>query len=289
MDEDFNKIIQNKNVHFIQEDLTNPLTFVQLPKDFEYIYHLAAVIGVKNVVENPDKVLYINTISTLNILEFAKNMPSLKKMLFSSTSEVYAGTMKHFGIEVPTDEQVKLVIDDITSERTTYMISKMFGEAACYTYGKKYSIPFTIVRYHNVYGPRMGFLHVIPEMFIKIINNEVIDVPSPTHTRAFCYIDDAVEMTIKVAESGKTNSELFNIGNQEQEIRIVDLVKIIADVIGKNIKINELPDTKGSPARRCPNISKIKKYLEYSPGVGLKEGIFLTYQWYKDKLDQDYE
>jgi len=289
MDDDLKQILQKKNINFIQADLTNPLVFLNLPKDFDYIYHLAAVIGVRNVLENPDKVLFVNAISTLNIFEFTKNMPSLKKILFSSTSEIYAGTLRHFGIEVPTDEKIQLTIDDITSERTTYMLSKMFGESTCYNYGKKYSIPFTIVRYHNVYGPRMGFLHVIPQMFIKILNNDVIDVPSPTHTRAFCYIDDAIEMTIKVAESGMTNSETFNIGNQEQEISIRDLVTIIAEVLGRKIKINELPNTIGSPARRCPNISKIVQYIDCSPLIHLKEGVLLTYQWYKDKLDQCYE
>lgn len=289
MDEDFKKILQRTNINFIQADLTNPLVFLPLPKDFDYIYHFAAVIGVRNVTENPDMVLFVNAISTINIFEYAKNMPSLKKILFSSTSEIYAGTLRHFGIEVPTDEKVQLAIDDIASERTSYMLSKMYGESTCYNYGKKYGIPFSIVRYHNIYGPRMGFLHVIPQMFIKILNNEEIDVPSPGHTRAFCYIDDAVEMTINVTESGKTNSETFNIGNQEQEISIRDLVKIIAEVLGKKIKINELPDTIGSPARRCPDISKFVQYFGYSPAINLKKGVTLTYQWYRDKLDQCYE
>lgn len=289
MDNDMEELLNNENVEFINADLTDPRTFLNLDKDYNYIYHLAAVIGVKNVYENPHKVLYVNAISNLLLFEYASNMPNLKKIFFSSTSEIYAGTLKHFGIDVPTNEEVNLTLDDIKSPRTTYMLSKMYGESICFNYHKKYKIPFTIGRYHNVYGPRMGYLHVVPEMFIKIKNNNKVDCPSPEHTRAMCYVDDAVEMTIKACESENTHSEILNIGNQEQEIKIKDLVSTIADVLNKDITIIEMPETEGSPKRRCPDISKIVKLVGYTPKIPLKEGIEKTYYWYKDKLDHRYE
>ncbi len=289
MDEEFKQLISNKNITFLQGDLTDNRVFVSLDKDFDYIYHLAAVIGVKNVMDNPDKVLYVNAISTLNLIEYTKNMKSLKKILFSSTSEIYAGTLKHFGINVPTNESVELTLDDIKSPRTTYMLSKMYGESILFNYGEKYNIPFSIVRYHNVYGPRMGFLHVIPEMFIKITNQDVIKVASPEHTRAMCFVDDAVDMTVRACESKSTNKEILNIGNQEQEISIIDLVKTIAKVLNKDIDIEKLDDTPGSPSRRCPDISKIVELIDYAPKVNLEEGIKRTFEWYQDKLDSRYE
>ncbi len=289
MDDELRKLIENPNVQFIEADLTDPRAYLTLDKDFDYIYHLAAVIGVKNVSENPDRVLYVNAISNLLLFEFAKNMPNLKKIFFSSTSEIYSGTLMHFGIDVPTNEEVNLTLADIKSPRTTYMLSKMYGESICFNYHKKYNIPFTVGRYHNVYGPRMGFLHVVPEMFIKVNRSSNIDVPSPTHTRAMCYIDDAIEMTIRACENTNTNQEIVNIGNQDQEINIVDLVRTIAKVMNKEIIINELPDTPGSPARRCPDISKIKNLTNFNPKVGLEEGIGITYGWYKNKLDFKYE
>jgi len=286
VDDELKNIINNKNVTFHQGDLTDKDFIKQLDKDFDYIYHLAAVIGVKNVVENPDKVLNHNAIATLNLIEFAKKIKSLKKILFSSTSEIYAGTLKHYGIDIPTNEEVKLVIDDIKSPRTTYMLSKMYGESILFNYGFKYNIPFTIVRYHNVYGPRMGFLHVIPEMLVKISNQTIIEVASPEHTRSMCFIDDAVEMTIRACENISTKKEILNIGNQSEEISIINLVKLIADVLDKKIKTKMLPDTKGSPKRRCPDISKIVNLTGYSPKVNIKEGLKKTYNWYKDKLFQ---
>ena len=289
IDDEFKKIISNKNVIFHQGDLTDRNLFTSLDKDFDYIYHLAAVIGVKNVVENPDKVLHDNALTTLNLVEFAKNIKSLKKILFSSTSEIYAGTLKHFGIDIPTNEQVRLTLDDIKSPRTTYMLSKMYGESIMFNYGNKYNIPFTIVRYHNIYGPRMGYLHVIPEMLVKISSQKKVQVASPEHTRSMCFVDDAVEMTIRACENKITNKEILKDENKDEEISIINLTKTIAQILKKKIDIQRLPDTVGSPSRRCPDISKIVSMTGYSPKVNIYDGIKKTYDWYKDKLHKRYE
>lgn len=289
IDEEFQNLIKKENVTFINGDLTDPRIFFDLDHDYDYIYHLAAIIGVKNVMNNPDKVLSVNTVSTLNIFQFAKTITNLKRILFSSTSEVYTGTLKHYGIDIPTSENVNLTIDDISSNRTTYALSKIFGESVCFTFGQKYNIPFTIVRYHNIYGQRMGFAHVIPELFIKIKENDKIDLPSPTHSRAFCYIDDAVEMTIKSCESENTKGEILNIGNSDSEIKMYDLVKIISQVMGKKVTINKLPDTPGSPTRRCPDTTKINNLLKLDIKTNLYDGIKKTFEWYSDKLDKRYE
>ena len=288
-DEEFKKLLSLGNITFVDGDLTDKATFDQLEQEFHYIYHLAAVIGVRNVTKNPDKVLYINAISSLYLMEFAKNCTSLKKVFFSSTSEIYAGTLEHYGISIPTPEDVNLTLMDITSERTSYMLSKMYGESIFFNYGRKYRIPFTIGRYHNVYGPRMGFMHIVPEMFLKIKDNDVVDVASMSHTRAMCYVEDAVEMTVLACESENTGGEILNIGNQDQEISVRELVTTIAGVINRNVEINEIDDTPGSPSRRCPDTSKIKILTGFTPKVSLTDGIAKTYDWYKTRLDSKYE
>ena len=89
----------------------------------------------------------------------------------------------------------------------------------------------------------MGFLHVIPEMLIKISNEKVVHVASPEHTRSMCFVDDAVEMTIRACENKYTDKMVLNIGNQNQEISIINLTKKIANILNKNIEIKKLPDT----------------------------------------------
>lgn len=288
-DDDFEGLISKPNVTFINLDLTQPEEIKQLDTGFDYIYHLAAVVGVRNVSENPDKVLRINTLSLLNILDFAGKVENLKKFFFSSTSEVYAGTQRHFGIDVPTEEDIPLTIADIKSTRSTYMLTKIFGEASCFNFGKKFNIPFTIGRYHNVYGPRMGFLHVVPETFIKIYRDTDVKVASPGHTRAMCYVDDAVNMTIRACEKEDLNGEVVNIGNSSEEISMKALTEITAEVMGREINIIELGDTPGSPVRRCPKTDKIESYTGYKAQTSLRTGIIKTFEWYKDKLDDKYE
>ena len=288
-DEEFESFLKHNSVNFVNADITKLDTFDNLDKDFDYIYHLAAVIGVKNVKENPDRVLYVNAMSTLHLLEFAKDCKHLRRIFFSSTSEIYAGTQTHYGISVPTSEDVNLTLMDITSSRTSYMLSKMYGESILFNYGRKYNIPITIGRYHNVYGPRMGFMHVVPEMFTKIKNSSEIEVASPTHTRAMCYIDDAIEMTILACESSLTESEILNIGNSSEEITIRDLVETIAGILDTKIFIKDIDDTPGSPKRRCPDITKINKLTGYEPKVNLEEGLVKSYSWYESRLDQKYE
>lgn len=285
VDEEFQCLLRKHNVNFINADLAAPKVFTSLDKDYEYIYHLAAIIGVKNVIENPDRVLYVNAVCTLNLFEYAKHIRNLKRLLFASTSEVYSGTLRHFAIEIPTDERVILAIEDLSAERTAYALSKMYGESITFNYGKRHNIPFTILRYHNVYGPRMGFSHVIPETFAKIYKDTIIKVSSPNHTRAFCYIEDAIEFTVLSVISEHTKNQILHIGNSNEEIRIRDLVMKISRAMQKVITIQELPDAPGSPARRCPDISKVVRLTGYQPKVSLEEGIYKTYQWYKDKIN----
>ncbi len=289
MDEDMLQLVKKKNVKFIECDLTENSCYLQFEEDYDYIYHFAALVGVKNVEKNPDLVLYINSVATLKMLEFAKTQKKLRKIIFSSTSEIYSGTLKHFGIEIPTSESVSLTVDDITSPRSTYAVSKMLGESAFFNYGTKYNIPFAIVRYHNVYGPRMGFAHVIPEMFVKIAKNSQIEVPSARHTRAFCYVSDAVEMTVRIAECKNSRAEIFHVGNEREEIAIGDLVKLIADTMDKKIEIIPLPPTPGSPERRCPSTAKVVEFTGYSAQIPLTVGVRECYDWYKDKLGNRYE
>ena len=103
----------------------------------------------------------------------------------------------------------------------------------------------------------MGFLHVIPEMLLKISHQKKVEVASPKHTRSMCYVDDAIKMTIRACKKKSTNKEILNIGNQDQEISIVNLVKTIAKILNKNIPY--LPDTKGSPKEDVQMYQKLKK------------------------------
>ncbi len=279
-------MIKDDNVKFIKGDLTDCDSLGLLRGKYDYVYHLAAIIGVKNIKENPVQALYVNTLSVLNLLKWInEKQKSVKGILFSSTSEVYAGTLKHYGVKIPTDELVNLCLEDVASERTTYALSKMVGESACLNYFNMYKLPVVIVRFHNIYGPRMGYSHVIPELMCKAAKSRrFLDVFSPGHTRAFCYISDSVRSITGLIKEKKAFGRIFNVGNDKEEITMRKLALQIKDVANPDLKIRSLGTTPGSPSRRCPDIKELKNTINYSPKVYLSEGIRLTWQWYRKYL-----
>ena len=286
-DFELKELFKNRNIKVIEADLTKNDFYKLLDTDYAYIYNFAAIVGVRNVTEDPDKTLLVNSFSILNLLEWIrKKNKGLKKLIFASTSEVYAGTLKCYGIPIPTDENVSIALDDISLARTTYALSKIMGESACFNYYQKYKIPFTILRFHNVYGPRMGHDHVIPELLLKAkVAKEYLEVSSANHTRAFCYIDDAVRAIICLSTTEESTGQIFNVGNSDEEIAIVKLAQKIISIVNPSLQVKELCDAPSSPLRRCPDITKLKSITGFIPKFKLDEGLQLTWNWYKNVTD----
>ena len=212
---------------------------------------------------------------TLAVIEIAQKQQKLKKILFASTSEVYSKTSQFMKLQYPTPENVPLFLGDLNEKRSSYFISKIYGEALFY----HSNLPFIIFRPHNIYGPRMGMSHVIPELLKKFKNSKNnITVFSPNHTRSFCYIDDAIKQLYFLMKSNIKN-KVFNIGNAKEEITIKKLALTIQKLLNKeNLKLNFKKDSYNSPVRRCPDINKILNYKNTS----LNEGILQTFKWYKN-------
>lgn len=129
----------------------------------------------------------------------------------------------------------------------------------------------------------MGFVHVIPEFSLRLLRNEnPFKIYGSEQTRTFCYVDDAVASTIGVMESDGANFEVVNIGDDKNEIIIKDLARKLFEIADYYPEIEDMPSPIGSINRRCPTIAKLKKLVGYSPKVNLDEGLFRTYNWYKD-------
>lgn len=278
-DKSFLDLLKKINVNFYNIDITKDNAFCQINDKVDYIYHLAAINGTKNFYSIPDKVLRVNVIGTLNILDWVKNKPNIK-ILFSSSSEVYAGALSMGIGSIPSNEQIPICIDDITNPRWSYGLSKALSEGSFYSYFKRYNIKFSIVRYHNIYGPRMGYDHVIPQLFNRIFNGQVpLEVFGSSQTRAFCYIDDAVDATITIMNSIDMNGEIIHIGNDLEEIKIKNLAKLMLKYMSKPDNIIEMDPPEGSAERRCPNIKKLRS-LGFTPSIMLIEGLKKTLSWY---------
>jgi nucleoside-diphosphate-sugar epimerase len=150
-------------------------------------------------------------------------------------------------------------------------------------------VPFTIVRPHNVYGPRMGMAHVIPELLRKAFQAQdggVLEVYSALHRRTFCYVDDAVELIRLAASASGGRDATLNIGSEGPEVSMGELGAAVSRIVGKSLRIVPLPETPGSPARRCPDMTRTAALTGYSARTGLHEGLAATYAWYKPHLTQ---
>ncbi len=283
-DAELQQVLKKGNVHFLEMDITDANATATIEPIFDQVYHLAAINGTQNFYNIPHKVLKVGFVGTLNMLDwFAEKQKGGGKFLFSSSSEAYAGALKLLGdkFPIPTPEEVPLVVDDPTNVRWSYGVSKIASEVAMHSYAKEFGLEnMTIIRYHNIYGPRMGFEHVIPQFVEHIVKKEnPFKINGGQETRTFCYVDDAVRATQLVMESPMTKNKTIHIGRDDGEIKIVDLARLLFDMgaYHPSIEINGSPN--GSVARRCPNVTKLRG-LGFTPYVSLEEGVERTFDWY---------
>ncbi|MFF5176171.1 NAD-dependent epimerase/dehydratase family protein [Micromonospora sp. NPDC000089] len=263
----------------ISHDLTLPMP-ERLDRDFDCVYHLAAVVGVVYSNEEPQRVLRTNLLSTIHVLDWFRQLTGAT-LCFASSSEAYAGSVTARLAPVPTSEDVPLVVADPTVARSSYGFSKIAGELLCRNYAQAYGFPLRMVRFHNVYGPRMGHEHVIPQFIDRLLErHDPFDVYGADQYRAFCYVTDAVEAIIALSELPTRETLLVNVGNDVEETKIEELAYQVFDVGGSHPCLRVRPAPPLSPQRRVPDLSLLRSLTGYRPQVGLAEGLQRTYDWY---------
>jgi UDP-glucose 4-epimerase/UDP-glucuronate decarboxylase len=273
-------------VRFVQADLTAPGALDGLSRQWDQVYMLAAVVGVRNVERDPARVIRTNTLALMAVLDW---LPAAGETLFfSSTSEVYAGSVGLGLAPVPTPEDVPLAIADAAAPRAAYAISKLLGEAAVIHAGRARGLRWVIGRYHNVYGPRMGADHVIPEMALRAIRREdPFLVYGPGQRRAFCHVADAVEATLRLATTESAAGHVVNIGNDSDETVIEDLAVLVCRRAGYAPALERRPAPVGSPERRCPDLTRLHALTGLTPKVSLEAGVAETLDWYRAWWQQE--
>lgn len=279
-DGDLQSLLAAPGVGCLQKDLLVPGCLDDLPDDYALIFHFAAIVGVRNVIERPNAVLRNSVNMVCRVLDLAFRQRELRRLIFASTSEVYAGSPEHLDLAIPTPETVPIALPDLTAPRTSYLLSKIYGEALCHQSG----LPYTIVRPHNIYGPRMGMAHVIPELIGRTLqapDDGSVEVHCPNHQRAFCYISDAIEQIHRLALAEISLGGTYNIGNQAEEIVMRELAERIIRTVGRSITVISGTETPGSPVRRCPDMSRTQAATGYVPQVGLDQGLADTCRWYR--------
>jgi UDP-glucuronate decarboxylase len=266
-----NKFPKKENVKFIKCDVND---FTDIAPvfgrfQFDFVFHLAAVVGVQRTLQNP--LLVLNDCKGMeNILKLSKNT-GVKRIFYSSSSEVYGEPF-----EIPQRESTTPL-----NSKLPYAIVKNISEAFCRSYYQEYGLEYTIFRFFNTYGPNQSEDFVVPRFLKRALNNQdIIIFGDGTQTRSFCYIDDNVQTCINAIHDPASINEIINVGS-DKEMTVLELANLIIRIAGSQSKIIHQEALKeGDMARRCPEISKMKKLLNKDL-IPLEEGIRKLIEYYK--------
>jgi UDP-glucose 4-epimerase len=254
---------------------------------YDLVIHLAAINGTENFYSHPELVLDVGIRGAISIVNACRKA-GVMDLVVASSAEVYQSAQV-----IPSPESIALTLPDTLNPRYSYGGSKIATELIAFNYAREHFRKVQVFRPHNIYGPAMGQKHVIPQLIAKAIeigyksDNSILPIQgSGKETRAFCYVDDAVEGVLKMYKFGNTR-EVFHIGN-DCEVSIIELVDLIGEIMCTRLLPYATSKAPGGTDRRCPDISKMRQ-LGYQPSVDLKDGLRKTIEWYLNNSDTNQE
>ena len=267
---------------YVVDTLTNEPLLAELIDRNDVIFHFAAAVGVKLIVEQPVHTIETNVHGTEVVLKHANKKK--KKVIIASTSEVYGKNL-----EVPFREDADLVMGATVKHRWAYACSKAIDEFLALAYYKERNLPVIIVRFFNTVGPRQTGQYgmVLPSFVRQALANEPITVfGDGTQSRSFTYVGDVVGCLMKLVNEPKAVGEVFNIGNKE-EVTILRLAEMVKDLTGSSSDIVFIPYDKAYEAgfedmpRRVPDLRKVHQLVGYEPKVQLTEIIHTVIEYFR--------
>ena len=273
-----------KDFRFIEADIRDSDAVIVASKGMDSLLHLAFVNGTEFFYNKPETVLDVGVRGMINVLD-ACRIQGVPELVLASSSEVYQSPAI-----VPTDEAVPLSIPDVLNPRYSYAGGKLISELMAINYGRTEFNRVIIFRPHNVYGPDMGWEHVLPQFVLRIIDL-ISSQPSGTlqfrvqgdgnQTRAFVHINDFIEGVNTILLRGE-HLNIYHIGSPE-EISIRDVAFRVARYFGREIELIHGPEARGGTTRRCPDISKLRS-LGFEPRISFDEGLGTLVRWYSDNI-----
>lgn len=257
------KVPLHERCKFIKGDVNNynDISTIMTAYKFDYVFHYAAVVGVKRTTENP--VMVLNDLQGIRIiLDLCKNT-SVKRIFFSSSSEVYGEP-----VELPQNEDTTPL-----NSKLPYAVVKNVGESFCRSYQREYGLDYTIFRFFNTYGPKQSIDFVISRFLRLALRNEPVTIyGNGQQNRTFCYVDDNTECAVRILERDLLVNDVINIGS-EHPVTILELAELIIRITNSQSKIQFLPPLKeGDMSRRQPDASKMKGILGKEM-ISLEEGL----------------
>ena len=272
----------NERFHFVNDSILNETLMERIIEQVDLVYHLAAVVGVKHVIDNPLRGILTNVRGTETVLELAYKY--WRKVVIASSSEVYGKSEK-----APLAEEDDSILGPTAVGRWSYALAKAIDEHLALIYNDK-GLPISIVRYFNSYGPRLdprGYGSVVAKFINQALAGEPLTVFSDgQQTRCFTYVDDTVRGSILAATLKEAEGQSFNIGNN-RETTILELAQLVKELAGSPSEIVHVPYERAYGAdfeetrRRVPDVRKAERVLGFRAEVPLEEGLRKTIDWFQ--------
>ncbi len=278
-------LLDNPRFHYVHDSVFNPELLDGMTSKVDLIYHLAAVVGVEHYVGDPYETLNVNVNGTQNVLKAAYKYN--KRVVFSSTSEVYGRNPK-----VPWKEDDDRVLGATTVDRWCYSTSKAVGEHFCFAY-HKLGLPVTVVRYFNVYGPRLDRLDV-GRLFTIFMGQllrgaDLTVVGDGMQTRCFTYVTDAIAATMQAGLNPQADGHAINIGS-DVETTVLEFAQLMLELFGASrsrLKFVSQEEVYGNSyediPRRVPDNTKMRTLLDCTPRISLRDGLARTIEWFRSE------
>lgn len=266
-----NHMMGNRNFTIIDSDIS----YLDIEKTFEYIFHLASRASPENYQLYPIETLTTSSLGSHKVLEWARMGNS--RILFASTSEVYGSAEV-----IPTPEEYWGKVNPI-GVRSCYDEGKRFSEALFMAYWREYGLDVRIVRIHNTYGPRIradgSYARALPRFVLQSLRQDDITIYGDgSQTRSFCYVSDTIRGILAVFCNEKVSGQVFNVGN-DQETKIIELAQKINDFTNSKSRIVFIHLPEDDPKRRKPDLAKIRNLTGWYPKTSLDEGLRRTIGW----------
>jgi UDP-glucose 4-epimerase len=276
--------LEDDRFHFVNDSILNVSTLERLVRQVDMIYHLAAVVGVKYVVEDPLSAIITNVRGTENVLELA--FKYWVKTVVASSSEIYGKSSR-----VPLHEDDDRLLGSTTVSRWSYSDAKAIDEYYALAYAKK-GLPAVVVRYFNAFGPRLdprGYGSVIAKFLTQALRGEPLTVfGDGEQTRCFTYVSDTVDGTIRAGTVGEAVGQVFNIGSN-RETSVNELAHLIRELTGSGSEIVQVPYASAygldfeETRRRVPDVGRARQVLGFEARTSLEVGLQNTMSWFRDR------
>jgi len=258
------RIMGNKKFHLVIDTILNSIILEEMLRESDFVFHLAAVVGVKRVMDNPIDSIIINVEGTYNVLRLCAHLN--KKILISSTSEIYGKNET-----IPFAENADIIIGNTKKKRWSYACTKAIDEFLAFAFFEEKHLPVIIVRLFNTVGPRQSERYgmVIPRFISQAMSNNPITVfGTGQQTRCFMHVSDVINTLTELIKRDNAYGDVFNIGSSD-EITIKELAQKIISITGSSSTISFI-----DPAdiyktgfedmnRRLPDTSKIKSLIDF--------------------------